>query len=157
MDLKATKILKAVLENGFVPSTIVAYGQHDEGAGAPAVRMTVAKTANPGHVRSLSCSFELPTKYKEGTDPVAGAIRELVGMRTGAKPVASGPLKVGNLDAQHAEVHHISAADKVQFALHVIALQHGGLVHRYALSIIKEKSAEGLEVLKKFIGEALAE
>jgi hypothetical protein len=153
MELKATKILQSTLRAGFVPMSIICAGEIDKASKAAKTGLVLNKSPEALHMRMLACHFDPPEKY-QGGNPVLKALEEV--KVPNSKTVRTQVLKIGNLEAQHVEIHTRSA-DGLPLAVHAIALMTLGMVHRYSLSVLQEKSDEALESLKQLIAEACAD
>jgi hypothetical protein len=152
MELKASHVLQVALKAGFVPANITCVGPVDELREQLKVRAAVQKTAVQGHARMLSCTFEPPDKYP--TDPVATTL-DLLTRGLKAPAVQSQPIRVGTKEARHIELTTRSA-DGMLLSVHAIALVHLGVLHRYTLSVLQERSQDGFAALQQFVTEACA-
>jgi hypothetical protein len=150
MELKATKILQSAMRAGFVPMSFICAGELDKQSKAAKTGMVLNKTPDAQHLRMLACHFDPPEKY-QGGNPVQKALEEF--RIPNSKTVRTQVIKIGNLEAHHTEIQTRSP-DGIALAVHAIALMTLGMVHRYSLSILQEKSDEGFESLKKLIAEA---
>lgn len=150
MELKASKVLQAALGDGYVPASIICVGPVDETKPAATGLLAVKKPAAAGHARMLSCNFEPAGQY---TGDAPTKVLELLAKSLNAKVVQSGGVEIAGLPAKHVELH-LRSGDGVPIALHGISLVVTGMVHRYTLSIIQEKSQDGREALLAFAAKA---
>jgi hypothetical protein len=149
--LNATKILKAILETGFVPNLMVAIGPHDKLPGVTTAGRTLKESLPAGANRILACVFE-PQGERAEQAAVQDTINAIIG-ETRGKLMRRETKTIGSLAAQLVELR-VMAPPGIALSVHVAAFVGDGMVYRYSLTTIESKAAEARAALEEFLAAA---